>query len=169
MSEAGAHIIDIKNWDLFKLTIREGFGFSQACDMTQNSKKQVTAELKRVPTAMAEVLNMAKNYVAAIVKNSNDAAMGNVQLGIKADPKLANELRDRLAKWTNINLWEDVCTKDKVTTAIIAQTWARLKRADEVATVCGLEYDEYVKYITENGTVIRRQLEEIGIKNAQLV
>lgn len=137
----------INNKSAFLLALREGLGFSYACEISGNTPKVMTDAIK---ADKAFALDCNKAILGAgvdLVKMVSDFNKNN-------DYKNAILARQEAAKVKRLILWESACAKKSITPEVVIKQYLLIQDGKEVATSIGLTYEEYVDYLMSNPTLV---------------
>lgn len=139
----------IENETVFMFALSEGFGFSEACDMSMNSKAKVSAFLLS-PNGSKQLEMALKAIQSARVKLMQAAQVFQEEKNMQK----AQDMRERAGKIQGLRLWESYCKKPELSITKLVEAFILSKHPKETATMVGLEYPEYVKYVRENEVIL---------------
>lgn len=139
----------IDNESVFMFALSEGFGFSDACDMSMNNKATLTKYL--LSKAGAKHLEQAlKAIQAARIKLMQAAQLFQEEKNMQK----AEDMRQRAGSIQGLRLWESYCKKSELSTTKVIEAFLLSKHPKETATMVGLEYPEYIKYVREHDAIL---------------
>lgn len=142
-------MIDLDKNDQNKLlgSLRAGQGLSSACDGLNWDIKEISEYLRQMPSFLRECKDKASSGYLLIMKEANNHINKN-SFGRFKQAITSNRDTNYISQ---INLWESVCKKEEITSAIFQATLFRTKSLREVATCVGYSYEEFLEqYIFSN-------------------
>ncbi len=66
----------------------------------------------------------------------------------------AEDMRQRAGSIQGLRLWQSYCKKEEVNITNVVEAFLLCKNPKETATMVGLEYPEYIKFIRENEVIL---------------
>lgn len=130
------------------LALREGLGFSYACELSNNSAKEVSSIIEQDNAFREDCQKAVLGASTDFLKMSSDFAE-------KQDYKKSLEAKENAKKYGKLVLWESYCKKEEIDGMKMAKALAIYKFEKDAATAVGLTFDEYIEYLSCDDAIMR--------------
>lgn len=145
----------VKNLSLVLIAMREGLGLSQACLLSGNDVRHVSALATQYPDFFQQLEGWTNDGRTEYLQAANDFLRNNNL------EKMAQARKGAL-DMPAVNLWEGYCNAEELTPQKLLLVFLETRNARETATLIGLTYGEFTTYVTQRQALTQTALELTG-------